>query len=142
MGCDDVVDFVQRHIFFQFDRQCLRMATHCTDTHAQAIDRDRGLGIRAECISASENLVGFRPSFPFFTRNAITQILIDPWNQVAAKRYAELPGFVSAERMLFGEHLAVDFKDRRCRIVEQRFHFRIDRTKLRQQLAHMLRAAT
>ncbi|MNS90867.1 hypothetical protein D3C72_1249350 [compost metagenome] len=43
--------------------------------------------------------------------------------------------------LLLGQHAAVDFQDGRGRVVQQRLDRRVQRAELRQQLAHMLRAA-
>lgn len=116
------------------------MATHRTDTHAQTVHRN---GTRArETVTQTQNLVGLGTALPFFLRLAVAQILVDPRNQVAAQRHAELLGLVSRQCVLLGQHLAVDFENRRVRVVEQRLDFGVDRAELREQFAHVLRTAT
>src|SRR5690606_16241994 len=113
---DDIGNFIHGNVFLQLDRQCLTVATHGANTYAQAIDRRDSL---AERFAASKNLVGLGLGFPLFTRHAVTQVFVDPGNQVATQRYAKVL-LRQAGILLRLEDAAIDFKNGRCRVVEQR----------------------
>ena len=107
------------------------MAAHGANAHADAI---HGNGVGA----AAENLVGFRMTLPLFLALAIAEILVDPGNETAGERHAEVLGGETA----FAQnacHLAVDVENRRLGIVEQTLGRHVRLTHLHQQLAHVLR---
>ncbi|CAN0627157.1 protein of unknown function [Burkholderia multivorans] len=133
---EDAVDLVERHVLLQLDRQRLRVAAHCADPHAQAVDRDRA---RLAHCRLAEDLVGFRAALPLFLRHAVAEILVDPRDQRAGERHAEVARRhrIAVHR---GQHAAVDVEDRRRRIGELLLHRAVQRAHLRQQLAHVLRA--
>ena len=114
------------------------MAAHGADTHAQAVDWDF-LGAKVD--AAAQDLVRFRARLPLFLRLAVAQVLVDPRNQVAGQRRAELLDFIRGIAVLGGQHLAVDFQDGGSGVVQQRLDGAVDGAKLRQQFAHVLRAA-
>ena len=61
----------------------MAVAAHRADTDAQAVDYGR-------IVAAAENFVGFRAAFPFFFGLAVAQIHVNPRNQAAGERYAEV----------------------------------------------------
>src|SRR6266849_8412202 len=80
---EHLLDFVDRQIAPEFDGERLAVAPHCADAHADSVDRDR------VCFTA-EDLVAFGLTFPFFATLAVAEILVDPRQQTARKRKAEL----------------------------------------------------
>src|SRR4030095_11897208 len=96
------------------------------DSHAEAIDRSRG---RAEARALAEDLVGLGAAFPFFLAHAVTEILVDPGDQAAAERGAEIRGLRGAQRLLSRQHLAVDLQDSRLGIGEQGAHLAVERAE-------------
>ncbi len=106
------------------------MATHCADAHANAVDRDR-------VSFAAENLVAFRLAFPLFAALAVAEILVDPRQQAARKRKAEL---LSWQRLVPQRraHRPVQLEDRGGRILKGRSRGLMHESDLLYQLAHML----
>ena len=84
------------------------MAAHRANAHAKTIDRRFG---RTEAGTLAQDLVGFGAAFPFFLAHAVAQIFVDPGNQAAAQWNTEVGRLAAAERLLFGQDAAVDFKD-------------------------------
>ncbi|MNI37860.1 hypothetical protein D3C73_919750 [compost metagenome] len=113
------------------------MAAHCADAHAQAVDRG---GRRTESSAATQDLVGFDFGLPLFLRHPVAQVLVDPGNQVAAQRHAEV--FVGQRGIfLLGQHATVDRQNGRRGVIQQRLDRLVDLAELGQQFAHVLRAA-
>ena len=105
---DQPFDIGDRYVFVQLDGQRLAVAAHGADAHADAIDRDRAL-------EATEDLVGLGLGLPLFAALAVRQFLVDPRDQAAGQRYAEVFGRVRVAADGFG-HTAVDVEDRAGRI--------------------------
>src|SRR5690606_32598247 len=80
---NDSLDIRQRYVPVQLDGQRLAMAAHRTNPHTGAIDWNWSRG-------TPQDLVGFRLAFPFFTALAIIQLLVDPGDQAARQRHAEV----------------------------------------------------
>ena len=114
------------------------MAAHGAHAHAVAVHRDLA---GAEVGAQTQDLVGFGHAFPFFARLAVAQILVDPRNQAAAQRHAEVGGFGSGQGALLGDDHAVDLEDGALWVIQQGLDFGVERAVLRQQLAHVLGTA-
>ena len=87
--CQNAMHFIERHVLRQLDGQRLRVAAHRADTHAQAVDRHRS---RLAHRRLAEDLVGFSAALPLFLRHPVAEILVDPRNQRAGERHAEVVG--------------------------------------------------
>ncbi len=108
------------------------MAAQRSNAHAQAIHRDHAAG--------AQNFVGFRLPFPLFTRLAVIQLLVDPRDQAARQRHAEVIGWQHAGTAQLGD-FAFDIEDGRSRVLQLFRHVIVQHAHLGQQLAHMARAA-
>ncbi len=132
MLADQRFDIGDRHIFVQFDGQRLAVAAHGADAHADTVDWDRAL-------EATEDLVGLGLGLPLFTALTVGQLLVDPGNQAAGQRHAEVLGRVGFAAHGFG-HTAVDVEDRAGRIGQLIGDGGVGGAHLFDQLAHVLRA--
>src|ERR1019366_8987472 len=124
--------FVEWHVFFELDGQSLAVTAHRTDAYTNAVHRDR---IRFE----AKYLVCFGRTFPFLAALAIAEILVDPRQQAAGERMAEMPG----RKILLALHVgnrAVDIENRGIRLVELRPGGVMQYPHLPHQLSHVLRA--
>ncbi len=108
------------------------MAAQRADAHAQAIDRDHAAGI--------QNLVGFRLTFPLFTALAVVELLVDPRDQAAGQRHAEVIGRQFAAAGGFS-NLALDIQNGGSRVLQLFRHVGMQHAHLSQQFAHVARAA-
>ncbi|CAI8951007.1 hypothetical protein EMIT0215P_60197 [Pseudomonas serboccidentalis] len=131
---DQPFDVGDWHVFVQFDGQRLAVATHGADAHADAVDRDRAL-------EAAEDLVGLGLGLPLFAALAVRQFLVDPRDQAAGQRYAEVFGRVCVAAHGFG-NTTVDVEDRAGRIGQLIGNCRVGRAHLLDQFTHVLRAGT
>ncbi|MNO98537.1 hypothetical protein D3C76_902850 [compost metagenome] len=129
---DHAFDIGDRHVFIQLDGQRLAVATHGADAHADTIDRDRAL-------EAAEDLVGLGLGLPLFTALAVRQFLVDPRDQAAGQRHAEVFGRVGFAAHGLGD-LAVDVEDGAGRVGQFIGNGGIGRAHLLDQLTHILRA--
>ncbi len=107
------------------------MATHGTNAHAQAINRDNTVAIQ------TQNLVGLGLPFPFLATLAVIQPGINPGNQAARERGTKL--CCREIRSTHGSSdLAVNIKNRRGRISQLRRYCIAQYLHLFQELAHIL----
>ncbi|CSA77097.1 Uncharacterised protein [Vibrio cholerae] len=74
MSSNHLLDFIERNVLLQFDGQCLRVATHCADTHTRTINRYWR-------ILQTQNFVGFYTRFPLFFALAIIAFHVNPRDQ-------------------------------------------------------------
>ena len=111
------------------------MTPHGSDPDAKPIN---GSSSCSKVSTPSENLVGLGTSLPLFPADPMAQVLVDPGYQAAAQRNTEVRGLLCAERMLPGQHLAVNFQNWRMRVVQQLTNLGVQRTKLREQFPHVL----
>jgi len=129
---DQVFDISNRHILVQLDGQCLAVATHRTDTHANAVHRNRVL-------EATQDLVGFSLRLPFFAALTVWQLFIDPRDQAASQWHAEVLG-----RVRIAAHglrnTTVNVEDGAGRISQLICDRSMGRAHLLDQLTHVLRA--
>ena len=77
------LDLVERHVARQLDGERLAVAAHRADAHADAVDRDRA-------IVAAEDLVGLGLRLPLLAALAVAEVLVDPGQQAAGERHAEV----------------------------------------------------
>src|SRR5690606_41910667 len=77
-GLDDVLDFLERHILLQLDRQRQAVAAHRADADANAVD---GNGL-----AGAEDLVDLGLPLPFLPGLAAVHLLVDPGNEAARQR--------------------------------------------------------
>ena len=124
-------DFGQRHVLGQLDRQGLAVAAHRADADADAIDGNRLVPCEAE------DLVRLGLPLPFFLALAVAQILVDPRDQAAGERDAEVLGRIGGAAERLGD-AAVDLQNGRGRIGELLPHAAAGRGHLGEQLAHVL----
>ena len=110
-GGEQAFDFGERHVLGQLDRQRLAVAAHRADADADAIDGNRLVAGEAE------NLVRLGLALPFFLALAVAEVLVDPGNQAAGERHAEMLGGIGGAAERLG-HAAVDFENGRRRIGE------------------------
>ena len=130
----DGFDFGDGQVFFQFQGDGLTVAAHCADAHAQAVDHG---GV----VAAAEDFVGFRAAFPFFFRLAVAQIRVNPRNQAAGKRHAEVGfGIVFAAQKI--GNFAVDVENRAGGVGQLFGHLAVDRAHAADEFAHVFRART
>ncbi len=108
------------------------MAAHGADAHADAVHRYRAL-------EATEDLVGLGLAFPLFAALAVWQSLVDPRDQAARQRHAEVLGRERLAAHGFS-HLAVDIQNGAGRIGQIIGHRGMHRAHLFDQLTHVLRA--
>ncbi len=128
------LDIRQRHIFVQLDGQRLAVAAHGTDTHADTIDRDR-------TTAAADDLVGLSLRLPLFTALTVSQLLVDPRDQAAGQRYAEVVNREGVATQGLGNS-AVDVQNGTGRVRQLVGHGGVDRAHLADQLAHVLGTGT
>ena len=138
VGGDHRLDVGHRHVLLELEGQRLAVAAHRAHAHAEAVDRHRR---RAETFALAEDLVGLGHALPLFLGHAIAQVLVDPRDQRAAQRHAEVGRLGGRQAALGGDHLAVDLQDGALGVVQQRLDRGVQRAVLRQQFAHVLRAA-
>ena len=129
---DQPFDVRQRHILVELDGQRLAVAAHGADAHAQAIHRNRAL-------VATQDLVGLGLALPLFAALAVGQLLVDPGDQAASQRHAEMIHREGLATHGLG-HLAVDIEDGTGRIGKVVGHRTVNGAHLLDQLAHVLRA--
>ena len=107
------------------------MAAHRADAHAQAVDYGR-------IVAAAEDFVGFHAALPFFFGLAVAQVHVNPRNQAAGERYAEV-GF----RIVFAAqeigHFAVDVENRTGRIGKLVCYLGVNRAHTADEFAHVFR---
>ena len=103
-ACQNRFDFGNGQVFFQLQGDGLAVAAHRADADAQTVDY-------SWIVAAAEDFVGFHAAFPFFFGLTVAQVHINPRNQAASERYAEI-GF----RIVFAAqeigHFAVDVENR------------------------------
>src|SRR6185369_15636776 len=109
---DELFDVGQWNVLLQLESQGLAMATHRAHAHAKAVDRRCR---RPKARTLAQDLVGFRPGLPLFAADAVAQVLVDPGNEGAAQRYAEIRRLLGRQRLLASQYLAVDFENRGLR---------------------------
>ena len=100
---DQRLDLVHRHVLGELDGQRLAVAAHGADAHAEAVDRD--------LLGGAEDLVGFDQPFPLLAALAVFDLAVDPGEQAAGERVAELGGR-DAVAVELGGDLLVDLEDR------------------------------
>ena len=119
-------------VFFQLQGNGLAVAAHRADADAQAVDHGR-------IVAAAEDFVGFCAAFPFFFGLTVAQIHINPRNQAAGERYAEV-GF----RIVFAAqeigHFAVNVENCAGRIGKLVRHLGVNRAHAADEFAHIFRA--
>ena len=92
-------------------------------------------------MGATENLVGFGLTFPFLAALAIIHLLVNPGDQAAGQRCAEILGRQIAGAEGF-RHDPVNVQNRRSRISQLVRHCAVNNAHLLNQFAHVLRAST
>ena len=128
-----LLDLGHGEVFAELERQGLGVGTHGADPDAQAVHDDVVLA------GGAQDLVGLDPGLPLFLGLAVAQVRVDPGDQGAGQRHAELGGVdVGA---LVRQDLAVDFEDGRRRVVQFRADLGVERAELAEQLAHVPGAA-
>src|SRR5690606_33409097 len=85
-------------------------------------------------------LIGFNAGFPFFARNSVLEIFVDPWNEVTRERNTKMFLWQSTA-LLQGQNTTVDVQNRRGGIIQQWLDTVIDKAELGKQFAHVLGAA-
>ena len=131
----DRLDLGKRQIAPQFDGQSLTMASHRSNAHAKAIDRNAA---RRPERRTTENLVALGTALPLFHALAMLDRHIDPGDQTAGQRHAPKVVGRQARRTHRIGNLAVDLEDGTCRIGKVISDRRVQRAHLRNQFAHVL----
>src|SRR5207253_9609458 len=131
---DQPFDICNRHVFVQFDGQRLAVAAHGANAHANAVHRDWAL-------EATEDLVGLGLGLPLFTALTVRQLFVDPRDQAAGQRHAEVFGRVSVAAHGFG-HFTVDVEDGAGRVGQFIGDSGVGSAHLFDQFTHVLRAGT
>ncbi len=108
------------------------MAAQRADAHAEAVDRNGARG--------AEDLVGFRLPFPLFAALAVVELLVDPRDQAAGQRHAEVVGRQRAGAGQLGD-AALNVENGGRRILQRGSDVVMQHAHLGQQFAHMARAA-
>ena len=105
-----LLDLGHGQVLGELEGQRLGVRAHGADAHAQPVHDDLvGLGV-------AQDLVGLHPGLPLLLGLAVAQVRVDPRDQRAGQRHAELGGVQPAA--LGGEDLAVDLQDRGGRVVQ------------------------
>src|SRR2546422_2812724 len=86
-GSEDALDFGERDIAPELDRERLAVAPHRSDADTKRF-HDDGVVWRA-----AEDLVGFRTAFPFLEAHPVAEIPVDPGNETARERYTRVFGW-------------------------------------------------
>ncbi len=138
----DGLDVGERHVLLQLDRQRLAVAAHRADAHAETVDRDSACADRPKPAPWPRILLVSAMPFHSSLRHAVAEVLVDPGDQAAAQRHAEVRRLLGATgRAASASTWRSISRIARLRIVEQRRDRGVERAVLRQQLAHVLRAA-
>ncbi len=129
---EPLFDLGEWHVARQLHGKGLTVATHGAHAHADAVNGNRaGRPV--------EDLVALGHALPFLAALAVAKILVDPGQQAAGERMAEV-----ADRKLCATeglgHRAVDVSDGAGRVVEQVADRGVRRAHLRDELTHLLRA--
>src|SRR5690554_6753564 len=134
VGIEHGFDVRQRYILVQLDGQRLTVAPHGTDAHTDAVHRNRAT-------AATDDLVGFGLGLPLFTTLTVGQLLVDPGDQAAGQRHAEVvhrEGGVAHG----GGDLAIDVEDGTGRVGQLVGDTGVQTTHLADQLTHVLGTGT
>ena len=124
-------DFGYGQILFQLQGDGLAVAAHGADAYAQTL-HDGGA-------AAAEDFVGFNVAFPFFLGLAVAQVYVDPRNQAAGQRHAEV-GFGVVGRAQEVGYFAVDIEDGAGGVGQFGGHLAVDGAHAADEFAHVFRA--
>src|SRR6266508_1614220 len=128
-GSEHALDFGERDIAPQLDRQRLAVAAHRSDADTDRLHDDRVVW------RAAENLVGLRTALPLLEAHAVAEILVDPGNETAGERHARMLGRKPLVAQDPG-YLAIDVENSGGGVVEQILRREVGLAHLLEQLAH------
>ena len=136
---DDAGDLVERHVLPQLDRQRLAVAAHRADAHAQAVDRRRRrcrrLSPRPSILLVSAPPFHSSSDMPLPMSLSIQGIRLPASGTPPKFSIGSVPSVCLASTLRSISRIAEPGSASSCS------HLGVDQAELRQQLAHVLRAA-